>query len=317
MRCLVRTLPAYLAVGLILAPSAAGAIEPTWPPDSTPRQINVTSDSVPGWLPTEEQIAGVRKTTDDFFAAKDDGRSADAYGLLTDLNRQDQPFQGFSDAIQKFNLLSGPVKEQRIVTVTWTKNPAAAPAPGVYAALDVVSLFANIDRYCGFLILYQSPAGGPFRVMREENNFLDNATAEKIEQQHSRADVDRAWAQLSAHCPNYTAELPPLPEQTGSSVGYPTVAAALQGLHANPSIEFSSQAGWTIANDKAGLTIWSFPPEGDPAYPAVVKREIVQDSAGVEMKMAVLCQSTKQACDNLVRQFEQLNAQMKAALKGK
>ncbi len=33
--------------------------------------------------------------------------------------------------------------------------------------------------------------------------------------------------------------------------------------------------------------------------------------------MRILCQSTKEACDNLVRQFEALNARATAALGGK
>jgi hypothetical protein len=195
-----------LPVAFALAPSIARAIDVTWPSDAAPRQINVTKDSTPGWLPAGNQIAEVRKATNDYFAAKDDGRSADAYGFLTEVNKQTRPLQSFADAISKFNLLAGPIKKRRVVMVTWTKDPARAPAPGVYVALDIVSLFANIDRHCGFLILYQPPSGGAFRVMREENNFLDNISASKIEQQHSSADLDRMWAQLSAHCPNYSGE---------------------------------------------------------------------------------------------------------------
>jgi hypothetical protein len=126
--------------------------------------------------------------------------------LLADVNKQNQPFPGFADAIPKYNLQSGIIKERSIVTVKWTKDPAHAPAPGVYAALDIISRFENIDRYCGFLILYQATDGGVLRVMREESNFLDDATAKSIEQQHSMTGVDKAWAQLSGNCPNYRVE---------------------------------------------------------------------------------------------------------------
>jgi len=99
------------------------------------------------------------------------------------------------------------------------ETPAAqAPLPGVYAAVDIVRGFANVDRYCGFLVLYQTPSGGDFKVMREELSFLDNGMAKTIQQQHSQAEVDKLWARLSAKCPNYragtVAEAPePLPEQ--------------------------------------------------------------------------------------------------------
>ena len=144
---------------------------------------------------------------------------------------------------------------------------------------------------------------------------MDNATAKSMAQTQSEAAVDATWAQLASRCPNYTP--PPLPEDPNSSVGYPTVAAALDGLHANAEITFRSQSGWTVASDAATRTIWSFAPAGDPAYPSVVKREIVPVAGGSAVEMTVLCESTKPACDNLVREFEQLNDRMKASLSGR
>ena len=44
--------------------------------------------------------------------------------------------------------------------------------------------------------------------MRQESNFIDNAMAEKIEKQKSRAELDRMWAQLAVNCPNYSNNLP-------------------------------------------------------------------------------------------------------------
>jgi hypothetical protein len=310
----------FLAVSvatLILSWGAAGA-EPIWPATTTPPQINVTTDSAPGWLPTAEQMEQVKRTTSDFLAAKEAGRVEDAYALLAEGDKKDQPFEVFADRIARFNRQAGPATETRIVKVTWTKDPAQAPAPGVYAALDITGRYENIDRYCGYIVLYQAPTGGGFRVAREEANFLDNATARTIEKQHSRVDVDKAWSQLIAHCPNYPAdELPPLAEQPGSSVGYPTVVAALRGVRSRPGVEFSSQAGWTVASDNASATLWSFAPAGDPAYPAVVKRQIVPEGGGSSLKMDILCESTKAACDNLVREFQKLNEQMLGSLKHK
>jgi hypothetical protein len=298
---------------LALGPSAIA--DTVWPAPATPSQITVTTDSERGWLPSQEQVAQVRKTTDDFLAAKDGGRYAEAYAVLADVFRQNQPLGPFTDGIQKFNAQAGRVIERRVVAVTWTKNPAQAPAPGVYAALDLVSQFANVDRHCGYLVLYQAPTGGPFRVMREEDNFMDNATAKSMAQTQSSAAVDATWAKLSSRCPNYTP--PPLPESPNSTVGYPTVAAALDGLRADAKVKFGSQAGWAVAIDDADKTIWSFAPAGDPSYPSVVKRQIVPAGGGVAVQMTVLCQSTKQACDNLVREFEQLNDRMKASLSSK
>ena len=109
----------------------------------------------------------------------------------------------------------------------------------------------------------------------------------------------------------------PLNEQTQSTVGYPTAAAALAALHAKPGVEFSTQDGWTIAADADTNTVWSFPPEHDPAYPAVVKRQLTAAPNGsVDVHMDVLCAASKTACDDLVRAFERMNDEAQAQLKG-
>ena len=101
-----------------------------------------------------------------------------------------------------------------------------------------------------------------------------------------------------------------------SSIGYPSVAAALADLHSNPDVKFSVQNGWTIAEDRSHFTLWSFPPEGDPAYPSAVKRTAVQQPDGiVTMDMRILCHSTQAACDKLVEDFKALNERMRESLK--
>jgi hypothetical protein len=96
-----------------------------------------------------------------------------------------------------------------ILKVTWTKDPAAAPFRGVYAAIDIASQFVRIDRHCGFVVLYQKPSGGDFEILRQERNFIDNATAAKIEQEQSRGALDHIWAALAVNCPNYPGSAAP------------------------------------------------------------------------------------------------------------
>jgi len=312
MQRLVISLQIVLATAAISAASAAGSEQ------STPgaRQINVTSDSAPGWLPSQEQALSAEKTARTFLATKDAGQYDKAYGFLTELDKQGQSLDRFRSDLRKFYILAGPVKERRIVTVTWTKDPANAPFPGVYAAMDFVSTFANIDRYCGYLILFQPSSGGDFRIMREEDNFIDNVSARTIAQQQSPAALEKSWYQLSAHCPNVqSAEHTPIPEQPSSTVGYPTVAAALKDLRSRPGVEISEQHGWTVANDEASKTLWSFPPLGNPAYPSAVKRQFVNADGGVSLQMSILCEASKAACDDLVRDFQTLNTQMIQSLK--
>ena len=103
-----------------------------------------------------------------------------------------------------------------------------------------------------------------------------------------------------------------------SGIGYPSVAAALADLHSKPEVIFREEGGWIIAEDRGHYTLWSFATEGDPAYPSAVKRTAVQESGGnVTMNMNILCESTQDACDKLVANFNELNEQARDSLKSK
>lgn len=103
-------------------------------------------------------------------------------------------------------------------------------------------------------------------------------------------------------------------EVQGSTIGYPSVAAALADLHSKPEVKFREDHGWTIAEDSGHSAFWSFAPAGDPAYPSAVQRIIVQGNKGIGLKMNVLCQSTQEACDKLERDFEALNQKVRNSM---
>ena len=63
-----------------------------------------------------------------------------------------------------------------------------------------------------------------------------------------------------------------LKESRTNEIGYPTVAAALGDLRNRPGVQISQQGGWTVINDAASATVWSFTPPGHPAHPSAVKR---------------------------------------------
>jgi hypothetical protein len=166
-------------------------------------EINVTTDSSSGWIPTVEQRRQAIKTIQIFLTAVEDGRYAEAYGMQTDSNRCYQTLDQFSQDAEKFQIVSGPSRSWTVLKVTWSKNPTRAAFRGIYVAIDLSARFAKVDRQCGYIILYQRPDGGDFAIMRRENIYLDNATARKIEKEHSKADVAKIWTQLSRYCPNY------------------------------------------------------------------------------------------------------------------
>jgi Protein of unknown function (DUF4019) len=194
----------------VAASASAGAAvaQGTTASESISSEINIRSDSEPGWLPSEDQRRDVIKFAGEFFSRLDSGRYDGAYAMMSEPNRRALPLQQFVRENQEFRNRSGPLKQRTLLKVTWAKDPAAAPLPGVYAAIDIASQYANIDRHCGFVVLYQKSSGDGFEVMRQESNFIDNATAQSIEQQKSRAELDKVWARLAASCPNYDAKLP-------------------------------------------------------------------------------------------------------------
>ncbi len=101
-----------------------------------------------------------------------------------------------------------------------------------------------------------------------------------------------------------------------SSIGYPSVAAALDALKARTDVRISSQGGWTVIEDGSGgnATLWSFTPPNHPAHPAAVKRTLVQKDGAFFVEMDALCQATKAACDALMAEFQELNNRMRESI---
>ena len=96
----------------------------------------------------------------------------------------------------------------------------------------------------------------------------------------------------------------PLPEDSGSTIGYPTVAAALSDLKARRDVKFSTQNGWLVATDPSGPTVWLFLPRGDPAYPSVFRRGFEnRPDGGTGMATALRCEASNAACDDLARKY--------------
>lgn len=73
------------------------------------------------------------------------------------------------------------------------------------------------------------------------------------------------------------------------SIGYSSVAAALEGLRTKPGANVAVQGGWTIVEE--GTTLWSFTPASHPAHPAVIKRTIVQRDGTFFVDMSALCEA--------------------------
>ncbi|HEY7670946.1 MAG TPA: DUF4019 domain-containing protein [Gammaproteobacteria bacterium] len=98
-----------------------------------------------------------------------------------------------------------------------------------------------------------------------------------------------------------------LPESDTSTIGYPSVEAALRALREKPEVTFRTENGWLIAEDRREFTIWSFAPEGHPSHPTAVKRSVVVRDDNTHVEMSIRCEADKISCDNILLQFQAIN----------
>lgn len=105
--------------------------------------------------------------------------------------------------------------------------------------------------------------------------------------------------------------LPALAAQTSASgIGYASVAAARQAVLNRPSVSNREERrGWLVVTDQPGddFTTWAFAPKSDPAYPTVVRRDIVFKNGNPTLVTRVHCESRQRACDAL---YARLRAQV-------
>jgi hypothetical protein len=105
-----------------------------------------------------------------------------------------------------------------------------------------------------------------------------------------------------------------LQESAHSGIEYPSPGAAYRALRANPAVNFRTQDGWVIANDQSHHVTWTFSPQGDPAFPSVVKRRLVDKDGQLSLDTSVLCGAGKETCDDFVRRFQGLDDEMVRAV---
>ncbi len=142
------------------------------------------------WRPTSPEVELVRVATIAYFTARDEGRLAEAYAKFAPSQKAMVPFEAWRASMEAFNAQAGPVTGRSLRMVTWYKDPPQG-RPGVYAAVDFHSDFANLALHCGY-IMWQEQSDGSFAVVREEDNVIDKATEAKLKP----GDLERIRAQF-------------------------------------------------------------------------------------------------------------------------
>lgn len=120
------------------------------------------------WKPSETDIAAGRSFALRYFELRDAAEYDKAFAMI------EPGVEAHEDWVRRaktFSAEAGPVQQRAIVKLTWYVNPAGAPKPGVYLAVDHAARFPRLDTYCGYLILHRDAAAG-YAITREETNIL-------------------------------------------------------------------------------------------------------------------------------------------------
>lgn len=125
-----------------------------------------------------------------YFRAKDGGHYDRAYAMIAPSMRSYLKPGLYTSESARFNAEAGKVEERRVTRLTWYRDPPDAPAPGLYVAADFRSRFPNIHLHCGYLMWHQEP-NGRFRLVREEQSFIDKGMAARTPPEQLRGLENR------------------------------------------------------------------------------------------------------------------------------
>jgi hypothetical protein len=167
-----------------------------------PRQVNITTGSAPGWVPSEAVEEQAYEAARTYFRAVDSGDLNGAYAMLTPGLQAMLPQAQFKSNQASFKADAGTVKLRQVIKLTWTHSPTGGLPEGSYAAIDLASRFKKVDRCCGYIILFQATPAQAFQIAREEKNFISNTAAAGIVKSQSLEALDSMWRALSQNCPN-------------------------------------------------------------------------------------------------------------------
>jgi len=94
------------------------------------------------------------------------------------------------------------------------------------------------------------------------------------------------------------------------------VGELLEELKSNPDVQVRQERGWQVAEVKSERALYSFTPENHPAHPSYVKREVVEKDGSIYIETSARCGAEKSVCDQLVRDFIDLNNKVKNSVGG-
>jgi hypothetical protein len=158
------------------APAALALVQELYCGTAPPAPPQTAAPPDPNWRQSAAQELAVLARTRAYFAAKDSGRFAEAYAMLTAEMQADSDLQSWSRVAEAFNRRAGEAHGRRLIRVTWYNNPPEAPVPGLYAAVDFNGDFTGLHFLCGYVV-WLLQRDGSWRLVREEQSSATRADA--------------------------------------------------------------------------------------------------------------------------------------------
>ena len=163
------------------AGAKAGAAEASFQQElycRSPEQLSGrAAAAAPG--PSQAQQQAVLKATYGYLAAKDSNRFSEAYAMLSRRAKLTTTEPEWIARTRAFNQQAGAVTARRVTDISWYSDPPEAPEPGLYVAADLNGAFENVEFLCGYVV-WRLDADGSFRLVREEQNFLERRPGAKL-----------------------------------------------------------------------------------------------------------------------------------------
>ena len=152
----------------------------------SPPTIPQTTSAPDGWKPSLSDQSQVESQTYGYYGAKDAGDFKAAYAMFDNGMKEATHFDSWASNAKSQNTKAGHILNRRVIKITWYKDPPSAPEPGIYAAADFSGQLENDPIYCGYLAWHRG-ADGNYRIIREEENFIDKGTIAKMGQTEVKA----------------------------------------------------------------------------------------------------------------------------------
>ena len=146
---------------------------------SGPLQLSGSAAAAAAPGPSEARQQAVLKATYGYLAAKDGNRLSEAYAMLSPRAKLASTEPDWIARTRAFNQQAGAVRARRVTAISWYSDPPEAPEPGLYVAADLNGEFEKVELLCGYVV-WRLDADGGFRLVREEQNFLERRTGAKL-----------------------------------------------------------------------------------------------------------------------------------------